>query len=329
MSAARLEYLRTVAKAELHVHLNGAIPATVVRSILLEERAGLPVGFDLDRDLTHTAACNSLTAYLTPWQALRLIPRQPENLSRLVDAAFGDLAANGVRFAELRSSVLYLAILQKSSAAEALERLIVCTAVAAERHSVSRGIILTVPRGDYSALHLNALLAAYDALGRPEDVVGIDLAGDEETPYPAELPSLFREAKTRFGLGITVHAGETGHVENVRAAVELFDADRVGHGTAAGKDPWLMDLLAKRNICVEVCPVSNRLTNAVTPSQSHPLLKFQEHQVPFVICSDNPGIHQLGLTHDYAAAHAEGVLPQLLRNQYQLAKRFSFIKDLE
>jgi adenosine deaminase len=324
-----LEELRTVNKADLHVHLNGAIPANEVRAILLEEGAKLPIGFDVERDLTHTVACASLKAYLTPWQGLRLIPRRPENLSRLVDAVFCDLAANGVRFAELRSSLLYLALLQESSAAEALERLIVCTGVAAERHSLRRGLILTVTRGNYSAVHLNALLAAYDALGRPRDVVGIDLAGDEETPYPAELPALFRDAKARFGLGITVHAGETGRAENVRTAVELFDADRVGHGTAAGEDPWLMDILAKREICVEVCPVSNRLTGAVPPSESHPLLKFQKHHVPFVICSDNPGIHQMGLAHDYAAAHAEGVSDQLLGDQYQLAKRFSFVKDLK
>lgn len=78
--------------------------------------------------------------------------------------------------------------------------------------------------------------------------------------YPTELPSLFREAKDRFGLGITIHAGETGRAENVRSAVELFGADRIGHGTAAGKDPELLELLSSLGICVEVCPISNRLT---------------------------------------------------------------------
>ncbi|WP_321912889.1 hypothetical protein [Burkholderia cepacia] len=84
-------------------------------------------------------------------------------------------------------------------------------------------------RGDYSAVNLSTLLQAYQDLGEPKDVIGLDLAGDEEIAYPTELPSFFREAKDRFGLGITIHAGETGRVENARSAVELFGADRIGH----------------------------------------------------------------------------------------------------
>src|SRR5690606_18354021 len=153
--------------------------------------------------------------------------------------------------------VLYLATLQDCSVAEALERLIVSTGVAADRHGMRRGLVLTVTRGDYSAVNLTALLKAYKTLGRPREVVGIDLAGDEGIPYPAVLPSIFRDAKHRYGLGITIHAGETGWAENVRDAVELFAADRIGHGTVAGRNPALMELLAKRDICVEVCPISN------------------------------------------------------------------------
>jgi adenosine deaminase len=308
--------------------MNGAIPASTIREILADEATVLPSGFLIDRDLFRSTPCQSLASYLTPWQVLRLFPKKHENLDRLSLAIAASLAENGVRFVELRSSVLYLATLQKCSPAQALERLIESTRDAAQRHGIRRGLILTVTRGDYGAVGLSTLLQAYQDLGEPDDVVGLDLAGDEEVAYPAELPSLFREAKDRFGLGITIHAGETGRVENVRTAVELFAADRIGHGTAASKDPHLLDLLAKKDICIEVCPISNRLTGAVPADDAHPLQEFQRSGVPFVICSDNPAIHQRGLADDQAAAMAEGLSASDMSQQFEVAKQYSFIEDL-
>lgn len=315
-------------RGELHVHMNGAIPVFTIRKILADEATVLPDGFQFVRDLVRSTPCRSLAEYLTPWQVLRLFPRKRENLDRLTLAVAASLADNNVRFVELRSSVLYLAALQKCSPAQALERLIESTGHAAQHHGIRRGLIITVTRGDYGAVNLSTLLQAYQDLGEPKDVVGLDLAGDEEMAYPAELPLLFREAKDRFGLGITIHAGETGRVENIRSAVELFGADRIGHGTASAKDPELLDLLATKGICVEVCPISNRLTGAIPKNGAHPLQRFRQHGVPFVICSDNPAIHQRGLAEDQAAALAEGLSISDMRQQYEVAKRYSFMEDL-
>ncbi|MGQ3055108.1 MAG: adenosine deaminase family protein [Roseateles sp.] len=315
-------------RGELHVHMNGAVPAATIREILADEGTSLPHGFCFQRDMVRLAPCRSLAEYLTPWQVLRLFPKKRANLDRLTLAVFGSLAENQVAFVELRSSVLYLATLQGCSPAHALERLIESTGEAARRHGIRRGLILTVTRGDYGAVGLATLLQAFEELGRPKDVVGLDLAGDEEMSYAAELPSMFRDAKDHLGLGITIHAGETGRAENVRSAVELFHADRIGHGTAAGKDPDLMDLLAERRICVEVCPISNRLTGAVPPNEAHPLQEFRRHGVPFVICSDNPAIHQRGLADDQTAAMAEGLSICDMQQQYEIAKHYSFMEGL-
>lgn len=315
-------------RAELHVHMNGAIPVSTIQDIFADELTELPSGFLVERDILRHTPCKSLASYLTPWQVLRLFPKKRENLDRLSLAVIASLAQNNVRFVELRSSVLYLATLQNCSPAQALERLLESSRAASDRFGMRLGLVLTVTRGDYSSVGLSTLLQAYQDLGEPSDVVGLDLAGDEEIAYPAELPSLFRKAKDRFGLGITIHAGETGREENVRAAVELFGADRIGHGTAASKDPHLLDLLARQDICIEVCPISNRLTGAVPVDEAHPLLEFRRHEVPFVICSDNPAIHQRGLADDHATAMTEGLSASDISEQFDVAKRYSFIEGL-
>lgn len=315
-------------RGELHVHMNGAVPVSTILEIMADEATAVPAGFDFERDMTLLVPCKSLADYLTPWQVLRLFPKKRANLDCLAHAVLASLADDAVRFVELRSSVLYLTGLQSCTPAQALERLIESTGSAAQHYGIRRGLILSVTRGDYGASNLATLLQAYEDIGRPKDVVGLDLAGDEETPYSAELPAMIREAKDRYGFGITIHAGETGRVENVRAAVELFHADRIGHGTAAGKDPDLMDLLAAKEICVEVCPISNRLTGAVPSDEAHPLQEVRRRGVPFVICSDNPAIHRRGLADDQVAAMAEGLSICDMQQQYEIAKRFSFMEGL-
>ncbi|MGO3889395.1 MAG: adenosine deaminase family protein [Paenalcaligenes sp.] len=316
-------------KGELHVHINGAIPASIIQKILNDEATSLPPEFLFERDMVRKSPCHSLADYLIPWRILRLFPKTYQNLELLTLAVTESLAKNNVRFVELRSSVLYLAHLQNCSPAQALERLITSTEKAAQHYGIRRGLILTVTRHNQSAAHLSTLLQAYKDLGEPKEVVGLDLAGDEDIAYPAELPSLFCKAKDQFGLGVTIHAGETGHIENIRTAVELFNADRIGHGTAAGQDASIMELLAKKQICVEVCPISNRLTRAVPQGKAHPLPLFLQYGVPFVICSDNPEIHQQGLINDYMAALDEGLSLYDIEQQYQISKNHSFIKGLD
>lgn len=317
-----------VDKGELHIHLNGAVPKKIVLEILAEEGTEITPDFNLERDLVHLTPCSSLAEYLKPWQVLRRIPKRKENLQRIVNSAMTALDSQGVRFVELRSSVLYLSTLHRCSVPEALSKLITCIDEATQQYKIRRGLILTVTRGSCCSAQLNTILSAYNSLGRPKEIIGIDLAGDEGISYPADLPKLFRRAKDKFGLGVTIHAGETGCPENIRIAVEDFAADRIGHGTAAGSDPWLMEYLAKKNICIEVCPISNRLTGSLASEKPHPLYDFYKNGVPFVICSDNPAIHACGLVDDYMAALAEGLPLVALSEQYAVAKHYSFIKDL-
>lgn len=315
-------------RGELHLHLNGAIPVETVLEILAEENPDIASRNDVRTKLIRAAPSVNLKEYLEPWKILRSIPRRKSSLLRMCDAMMTDLAANEVRFVEIRNTVIYLAGLMDCAVADALGILIEATGNAAKQHGIRRGLELTVNRGEDSAAHLSQLLEAYRILGCPSDVVGLDLAGDEEQPYASELPRLFRSAKDRFGLGITIHAGETGRSENIYTALRDFDADRIGHGTAAGKDPHLLDLLANEDTCVEVCPISNRLTGALGPAETHPLVAFRNHGVPIVICSDNPGIHQRGLQEDYEAAVREGFPRGELLAQFATAKKYSFIEEL-
>ena len=52
----------------------------------------------------------------------------------------------------------------------------------------------------------------------------------------ADYRDMFAECR-RAGLGVTVHAGETGGPEEVREAVEALEPTRIGHGVKSAYDP--------------------------------------------------------------------------------------------
>lgn len=315
-------------KGELHVHLNGLVSSNLVKKLLKNNVIDIPPAFDLQKDLNILEPANSLSSYLKPWDLLRLVPKSRADLTLIVFDAFANLKKHNVRFVELRNSVLYIALLNKVNVDVAMDWLLEDISRASEYYNIKAGLILTVTRGDYSLEQLRSLLSAYIKLGKPELIVALDLAGNEDINVSSALAYEFVRAKTEFGLKVTIHAGETGKFENIVIAVNDFKADRIGHGTAAIKSLHTLDLLREKDICVEVCPISNRLTNAVHESESHPVIEFINNGVPFVICSDNPSIHRSSITQDYIEFYRETNSSIHIKKMLEMQKKYSFIKGL-
>src|SRR4029453_19527871 len=84
---------------------------------------------------------------------------------------------------------------------------------------------------------LNEIIVEKAIGWRDRGVVGIDTAAPESSTFRvADYRRLFRRAR-QFGLGLTVHTGESGTVEEVARVVELLEPDRIGHGVKAAYDP--------------------------------------------------------------------------------------------
>ncbi len=60
-------------------------------------------------------------------------------------------------------------------------------------------------------------------------MVAIDLCGGEEPHFPGKYVEVLKLAK-EYGYRITIHAGEAGVGENVLEAINLLNAERIGHG---------------------------------------------------------------------------------------------------
>lgn len=116
-----------------------------------------------------------------------------------------------------------------------------------------------------------------------EAVVGIGLVGDESISAASIAPLI--ERARGAGLGFMPHAGQAGGPEVVREAVEVLGATRVAHGVSAAGDPDLMGLLAKREICLCVCPSSNARVG-LRPDYA----KLAAAGIPLTVNSDDPAM---------------------------------------
>lgn len=319
-------HLADLLKGELHIHLSGATPPTKIQELFERFSIPFPADGNIKNDLYVPSGCASLSEYLKPWGYLRLIPINQECLNEMVDSTFSTLAAANVSFVEIRHTAVHLPLLCQISLSEALSWLLEALEKSSKKYRIRAGLVLTVSRGSSAITHLRQLLEAYLDLGMPRQVVGLDLAGHEDIESPLGLSREFRNAKDRYGLGITIHAGETGRPERVWDALAAFDADRIGHGVASALDPTLLETLHKRDICLELCLVSNTFTKAEEKFPGSTLTSLLAFGVPFVLCSDNPGIQNTSINDDYQLFLEKTNRSDILLGMYEKQKKYSFLK---
>jgi adenosine deaminase len=125
----------------------------------------------------------------------------------------------------------------------------------------------------------------------------------------ADYRRLFRRAR-QFGLGITIHTGESGPAEEVARVVELLEPDRIGHGVKAAYDPRAMAMIRERGIVLEICPTSNLNTRVVSGWEEFRWIfdTFRRNDVRFTINTDGPEMLRTYIRDEMAQLGRLGIL---------------------
>ena len=129
----------------------------------------------------------------------------------------------------------------------------------------------------------------------------MDLAGNEAEFSAEPFLGVLSEAR-QAGLKLTVHAGEWAGAANVREAIEVLQAERIGHGVRVLEDPQVVALACERGTAFEVCLTCNHQTGAVASLTGHPLLRMIEAGLHVSLGTDDPGISQITLSGEYRLA---------------------------
>jgi adenosine deaminase len=175
-------------------------------------------------------------------------------------------------------------------------------------YPVKPGLIFCLDRA--FPYELNEIIAEKAIAWRDRGVVGIDIAGPEASTFRvADYRRLFRRAR-QFGLGITVHTGEAGPVEEVARVVEQLEPDRIGHGVKAAYDPRAMAMIRDRGIVLEICPTSNLNTRVVSGWDEFRWIfdTFRRNDIRFTINTDGPEMLKAYIRDEMAQLGRMGIL---------------------
>jgi adenosine deaminase len=132
------------------------------------------------------------------------------------------------------------------------------------------------------------------------------------------------------GWHVTVHAGEAAGVESVWQALNLLGATRIGHAVRIGEDPLLVRHIRDNEIGLEANLTSNYQTSTIKKFEDHPLSGWLEEGLLATINTDDPGISNITLRHEYeVAAPAAGLNEAMVRVAQSNALKIAFISERE
>jgi adenosine deaminase len=134
-------------------------------------------------------------------------------------------------------------------------------------------------------------------------VVGFGLSNDERRGTTRDFAPAFRIAE-RAGLLLVPHGGELAGPEHIRVCVEELHAGRLGHGVRVVEDPDLLDLVVRRGITLEVCPVSNVALGVYSDLTSVPLPDLIAAGASIALGADDPLLFGSRLAGQYATMRA-------------------------
>lgn len=342
---ASKSFIQSLPKAELHLHLEGSVdPATLAE---LSRLYNTPLPTENNRydvagsgdvltedDVRRLYSYKDFNGFLMAFKSVTERLRSPEDYELVTYRLMQKLRQQNIVHAEVYVSVGVIRWRGQpvEPIFEGMER-------GRERGQRDFGVSLLWifdavrhfgPEAAAEVFNLAARL-------RERNVVGIGIGGDEARGPAEGFRDLFKKAADN-GLRLTAHAGETTGPESVWGAINI-GAERIGHGLSAANDPELMEVMAQKQVPLEICITSNLRTGACKEMQEHPVKKFFDEGLMITLSTDDPAMFQTSLNKEFEIAQqefnfTEDHLRELARNSIEASflpveKKLRFMQQID
>ncbi len=292
-------FIREMPKAELNVHLMGAIkPETLA---IIAEQNEIDATSKHFRQWMHLLQhpdyhrLGEIVAAAVKWL------RQPDDITRIVYELGVQLFRQNVQYAEVS--------VDPTSLADVLtfEQFMAALNDGRERVYRAWGVtlmwLLCIPRENPRSADEMARWAT-GANARRSGIVGIGLYGSEDAQPVGQFERAFRTADKK-GVARVPHAGDTLGADGVRDAIMTLVPDRLSAGWGSWHTPEIVELLLAQQIPVDISLTRTvRLNPAVKDYRDLGYVReLYDAGVALILGSSMPMLLGTTLTDEYLALH--------------------------
>jgi adenine deaminase len=306
-------FIAGLPKAELHMHIEGSLEPEMMFALARRNRLALP--FESVEAVRAAYNFTRLQDFLDIYYQGAAVLLTDEDFRDLALAYFERAHGDGVVHAEIffdpqthtDRGVPFGVV---------VEGLLAGMAEAEARFGLTSRLILCFLRHLPEEEAFATLRAAEPWLDR---ITGVGLDSSELGHPPEKFARVFAAARER-GLKRVAHAGEEGPPDYVREALDILKVDRLDHGNRSLEDGALTARLAREQMTLTVCPLSNLKLCVVPSLAAHPIARMLGAGLRATVNSDDPAYFGGYINDNYRA-----VAPLLTTDEIAVLARNSFL----
>ncbi|MEE8262517.1 MAG: adenosine deaminase [Gammaproteobacteria bacterium] len=273
--------IQRIPKAELHLHIEGTLEPELMMKLAQRNQIKLP--YASLEDIRCAYAFSNLQSFLDIYYAGAQVLRMEQDFYDLTWAYLERAAQDNVRHVEIFFDPQIHTDRDVSFAT-----LIVGISSALQDGESNLGITFRLIMCFLRHLSASDAMATLEeALPYKSQIHGVGLDSAEVGHPPSKFVDVFDRARDE-GFLTVAHAGEEGPSAYIWEALDLLKVERIDHGVRCLEDPALVKRLAKEQIPLTVCPLSNIQLCVFDTLEEHNLKRLLKAGLCATINSDDP-----------------------------------------
>lgn len=275
------EFIEGLPKAELHLHIEGTFEPELMFEIAKRNKKQIKYGSI--EELKKAYSFNNLQEFLDLYYEGAGVLLKEEDFYDLTWAYLTKIAEENVKHVEIFFDPQTHTD-RGVSFKKVIEGIYAALRDGEEKYGISFLLIMSYLR------HLDeesAFKTLEQAMPYKDWIAGVGLDSSEVGNPPSKFERVYAKS-VEAGFLPVAHAGEEGPAEYIWEALDTLKIVRIDHGNRCMDDEKLVAHLAKTQIPLTLCPLSNLELKVIQDLNEHPVAKMLDKGILATIHSDDP-----------------------------------------